>query len=62
MMEGSETLKQQVMVAHFTNATGSTPEQAKHLLQSCRWEFDVCLPPPLCIFSRTHKWGSRGGA
>jgi len=43
MIENTETLKQQVMVSHFTNATGCSIDQARQLLQTSRWEFETAL-------------------
>uniref|UniRef100_A0A914XEI1 UBA-like domain-containing protein n=1 Tax=Plectus sambesii TaxID=2011161 RepID=A0A914XEI1_9BILA len=44
MIENStETLKQQVLINHFTNATGCTVDQSRQLLQAARWEFEAAL-------------------
>lgn len=39
--ETTENLRQQLMINQFTMATGCTAEQARQLLQSTRWEFEV---------------------
>jgi hypothetical protein len=41
--ETTENLRQQLMINQFTMATGCTAEQARQLLQSTRWEFEMAL-------------------
>lgn len=41
MIENGENLREQVMINQFIIATGCTKDQAKQLLQNCRWEFEV---------------------
>ncbi|KAK8732178.1 hypothetical protein OTU49_007222 [Cherax quadricarinatus] len=38
------SLREQVMINQFVMAAGATREQARQLLQSAHWQFELCTP------------------